>query len=140
MTIWIWIIWTWSISIWVHAPIVMQSKEAKITAVLSRSTERGKEFLNDFQIDNWAVYDKLDDFLSDANIDAIIICSPDKLHFEQASKSLLAWKHVLLEKPMTTIEKPWKTFKNHQNQWKNHWKTFGNHRKLANTHWRKPLK
>jgi predicted dehydrogenase len=37
-----------------------------------------------------------------AEIDAVSICTPDRLHAEQALRALEAGKHVLCEKPMTT--------------------------------------
>ena len=43
----------------------------------------------------------LDAVLADADIDLVSICSPSDTHFEYARKSLLAGKHVLVEKPMT---------------------------------------
>lgn len=39
--------------------------------------------------------------LSDENIDLIIICSPNQLHYNQVSKALKAGKHVIVEKPLT---------------------------------------
>ena len=43
-----------------------------------------------------------EDVLTDPEIDLVIISSPNNTHFEYAKKSLLAGKHVLVEKPMTT--------------------------------------
>jgi predicted dehydrogenase len=40
--------------------------------------------------------------LDDKSIQALSIATPDHLHFEQAKAALLAGKHVMLEKPMTT--------------------------------------
>ena len=40
--------------------------------------------------------------LEDESIDAIIIATPPKMHYELAKKSLLAGKHILVEKPFTT--------------------------------------
>jgi predicted dehydrogenase len=41
----------------------------------------------------------LDDALT-ADVDALVITTPNHLHCEQASKALMAGKHVLLQKPM----------------------------------------
>ena len=43
----------------------------------------------------------LDAVIADAEIDLVSICSPSDTHFDYARKSLLAGKHVLVEKPMT---------------------------------------
>lgn len=36
------------------------------------------------------------------DVDAVLICTPDRTHLELASAALVAGKHVLLEKPMTS--------------------------------------
>jgi predicted dehydrogenase len=49
--------------------------------------------------------DTITDFaklLDDEKIDAIIIATPDHLHFELAKESLLAGKHTFIEKPMAS--------------------------------------
>jgi scyllo-inositol 2-dehydrogenase (NADP+) len=43
----------------------------------------------------------INDVLSDADIDLVIVSSPNETHFDYARKSLLAGKHVLIEKPMS---------------------------------------
>ena len=40
--------------------------------------------------------------LSDASIDAVHICTPNALHYPMAKDALLAGKHVLCEKPLST--------------------------------------
>ncbi len=50
---------------------------------------------------NLNLYDNLDDALSE-NIDAYIVCTPPKTHYSIAKRILLAKKHVLVEKPITT--------------------------------------
>lgn len=43
-----------------------------------------------------------DELLSDKTVDAVVIATPVFSHFSLAKKALLAGKHVLLEKPMTS--------------------------------------
>jgi scyllo-inositol 2-dehydrogenase (NADP+) len=43
----------------------------------------------------------LDEILADKTIDLVSIASPNATHFEYAKKTLLAGKHVLVEKPFT---------------------------------------
>jgi len=43
-----------------------------------------------------------DNILGNNEIDAVVICTPAKTHFNLAKGAILAGKHVLVEKPMTT--------------------------------------
>lgn len=54
---------------------------------------------------NVKVAKSLDEVLADDSIDLVSICSPNATHFEYAKRTLLAGKHVLVEKPFTaTVE------------------------------------
>ena len=54
---------------------------------------------------NVKVAKSLDEVLADSSIDLVSICSPSATHFEYAKRTLLAGKHVLVEKPFTaTVE------------------------------------
>jgi 1,5-anhydro-D-fructose reductase (1,5-anhydro-D-mannitol-forming) len=56
-----------------------------------------------------AAHGDLDGLLAQPGIEAVWIASPSYLHFEQARATLLAGKHVLLEKPLAlTAEEAWK--------------------------------
>lgn len=46
--------------------------------------------------------DSLEEVLEDPDIDLVSICSPDATHFPYARRALLAGKHVLVEKPVTS--------------------------------------
>ncbi len=49
-----------------------------------------------------ADYETLDELLADPNVDAVTICSPIGLHFEQGLAAIRAGKHVHFNKTMTT--------------------------------------
>lgn len=49
-----------------------------------------------------SVTDSLDEVLSNRWIDAVIVATPASTHYEVAKRVLLAGKHVMVEKPMTT--------------------------------------
>ncbi|MEY2792131.1 MAG: hypothetical protein RJA76_123 [Bacteroidota bacterium] len=51
---------------------------------------------------NLQTYTDVDDFLAHAPIDAVVIATPVFLHYALAKKALLAGKHVLVEKPLTS--------------------------------------
>jgi scyllo-inositol 2-dehydrogenase (NADP+) len=54
---------------------------------------------------NVAITQNLEEVLADDTIDLVSICSPNATHFEYAKRTLLAGKHVLVEKPFTaTVE------------------------------------
>ncbi len=71
--------------------------DAEVVAVYSRSEEKGSKFAVENKLS--AYYTSLNELLSDTEIDAIYIASPNSCHFHQAKMSLLSGKHVLCEKP-----------------------------------------
>ncbi len=101
-TIGVGIIGTGSIANSCHGPVVNAVKDTSLVAVLSRDESKGKEFLIKCGEGNSTTHTSLDSFLRDPNIAVVIICSPDRLHAEQALACLKAGKHVLIEKPMAT--------------------------------------
>ncbi|MBN1642381.1 MAG: Gfo/Idh/MocA family oxidoreductase [Anaerolineae bacterium] len=49
-----------------------------------------------------AAYERYEDLLADPNVDAVTLCSPIGLHYEQAIAGVRAGKHVHVNKTMTT--------------------------------------
>src|SRR6185369_3757963 len=47
-----------------------------------------------------AAYDDFDELLTDPAVKVVHLTSPNRLHFEQSRKALLAGKHVVCEKPL----------------------------------------
>lgn len=47
------------------------------------------------------IVDSIDQLLANPEIDLVIICSPNQLHYSQARAALEAGKHVIVEKPFT---------------------------------------
>ncbi len=81
------------------AEAISQSEHGKLTAVASRSVERGQAFAKTYNVPT--VYTSYEDLVNDPNIDIIYIATPHSFHYPQAKLCLEAGKHVLLEKPST---------------------------------------
>jgi scyllo-inositol 2-dehydrogenase (NADP+) len=83
-----------------HAPLLAVLENFEITKVLSSNPEKVHEDLG-----NVEVVSNIQHILDDSSIQLVIITTPNILHFEMAKQSLLAGKHVVLEKPMVnTVE------------------------------------
>jgi predicted dehydrogenase len=74
-----------------------------LSAVYSRSKERGEEFLKDIN-KTACIFTDLNEMAKDSEIDAVYIASPNSLHFEQAMLMVENKKHVIVEKPMVISE------------------------------------
>ncbi|CAH0163583.1 scyllo-inositol 2-dehydrogenase (NADP(+)) [Peribacillus sp. Bi96] len=78
-----------------HAPLLSVLGQFQIAKVVSSKQEKVQKDLKDVE-----VVGSLDEILEDGSIDLVVITTPSGLHFEMAKQSLLAGKHVVLEKPM----------------------------------------
>ena len=81
------------------AEALVKSKQGKLSAIASRSAERGQEFAKRFGVER--VYSQYAELMADPNIDIIYIATPHSHHFQIAMQCLEAGKNVLLEKPLT---------------------------------------
>ncbi|EJD07388.1 NAD-binding protein [Fomitiporia mediterranea MF3/22] len=75
----------------------------KIVAVGSRSVDSARKFIDD-EIKDSSVkaYGSYDELFADQNVDAVYIGTPHTLHYTNSKSALLAGKHVLCEKPVTS--------------------------------------
>lgn len=78
-----------------HAPLLSVLDEFEMTKVVSSNKEKVHQDLSDVE-----VVSCLEEVLEDATIDLVVITTPSGLHYEMAKQSLMAGKHVILEKPM----------------------------------------
>jgi predicted dehydrogenase len=82
-----------------HAIAARSLDNANICAAADVEETRRLAFQKDYGVGN--VYSDYQELLRDANIDAVIICLPNFLHFPASLAALEAGKHVLCEKPPT---------------------------------------
>ncbi|MEF3306019.1 Gfo/Idh/MocA family protein [Paenibacillus sp. GYB003] len=92
---------TGGISQWHGRQLLELSGEAEIAALADPNADSRDKFIHKFGLDGVAVHDDYRDMLNECALDAVVICSPHTLHFEQATDALKAGCHVLVEKPMT---------------------------------------
>ncbi len=84
-------------------PALKTLPQAQLWSVLSRDKNRATAFAKQHAAAApQPAHDNLDEFLTDPQLQAVIIASPDKLHAEQVIACAKAGKHVLVEKPFVT--------------------------------------
>jgi scyllo-inositol 2-dehydrogenase (NADP+) len=74
-----------------------ETGEFVLTAVYSRTEEKGREFAEKFEIPHR--FNDLDTFVRSEEFDAVYIASPNSFHADQAILCMNHGKHVLCEKP-----------------------------------------
>jgi predicted dehydrogenase len=84
----------------VHTEALRRLGNVEVVAVAGSSKERAQKFADEVYIDR-ATGDYRE-LLSDPEIKAVHICSPNSLHFEQAMTSMASGKHILCEKPLAS--------------------------------------
>lgn len=72
--------------------------DVSLEALYSRTLETAEDFCKKFAITE--AFDSIDVMLSESDIDAVYIASPNSLHYEHARKCLESGKHVFVEKPL----------------------------------------
>jgi len=73
-------------------------KDAELTAVASRDSDKAKEFAQKYNCTK--AYNSYDALFEDENVDIIYIATPHNSHAELSIKALENGKHVLCEKPI----------------------------------------
>lgn len=79
-------------------PVLHQHPRANLIAVCGRNQDRAREMAETFRIPQvYADYRKM---IQLANLDAIVIATPDDTHYEMTMVALDAGLHILCEKPI----------------------------------------
>jgi 1,5-anhydro-D-fructose reductase (1,5-anhydro-D-mannitol-forming) len=84
----------------VAAPALLQAKEAELLGAVGSSSEKGAEFSRQHLLPK--VYKSFADVLTDKDVEAVWIASPNHLHSSMAIACAEAGKHILVEKPLST--------------------------------------
>src|SRR5882672_7683281 len=84
-----------------YVRIFNELAESRVVAVCDQSADRLKEVARRFP----GVYltAQVDDAASQPGVDAVVVCTEATTHFNVTRRLLLAGKHVLVEKLLTTI-------------------------------------
>ena len=84
-----------------YARIFSELPGARVVAVCDGRADRLKDLAERFP--NVYLTTQVDDALQHEGVDAVVVCTNAATHFDVTSRALLAGKHVLVEKPLTTI-------------------------------------
>ena len=76
-------------------PAIIKSEFAELEIIGSRSTDKAKEFANEYNCKKFGTYE---DVISDDSVDVIYISTPIGTHAEWSKKATQAKKHVYVEK------------------------------------------
>jgi predicted dehydrogenase len=82
-----------------HAAALMDLEESQFCAVYSRTFSRARAFAEKYDV---KAYDSLEEMISDANIEAVIIGTPHPAHAGPAVTAMSAGVHVMVEKPLAS--------------------------------------
>jgi 2-hydroxy-4-carboxymuconate semialdehyde hemiacetal dehydrogenase len=81
-----------------HARALRELGGVQFGSVVGRRPEATEEFAREWGFAHWTL--SLEEALARPGLDAVVICSPSEQHAEQAERSLVAGKHVLVEIPL----------------------------------------
>jgi 1,5-anhydro-D-fructose reductase (1,5-anhydro-D-mannitol-forming) len=84
----------------VAAPVLKRNRDVNLLGAAGSTGERSAQFAQQHGLPR--SYRDPAELLSDRDIDAVWICSPNHLHAEQVAQCAAAGKHVLVEKPLAT--------------------------------------
>ncbi len=79
-----------------HAPVIEAVPRLKLLKVVERSGDEARKRYPQVEVVRDA-----DDLLRDDRVALVVVTTPNATHFELARRSLLAGKHVVVEKPFT---------------------------------------
>lgn len=76
--------------------------DVEVMALLEKNIERGRQILSNLGLPEDILVDDFDKIVSNPDVDAVWIVSPNSLHAPQALAAMSSGKHVFCEKPAST--------------------------------------
>ncbi len=83
-----------------HAPFLDVHPGFNLKKIVERYHQHAKEIYPYITVVN-----DFNELLDDREIDLVVICTPNRLHYPIAKKCLMAGKHIVVEKPFTPTSK-----------------------------------
>ncbi|HZP84797.1 MAG TPA: Gfo/Idh/MocA family oxidoreductase [Chthonomonadaceae bacterium] len=84
-----------------HLPDAIANPQVLLTALCRRDPEAREKMATRFGVPMEHAYEDWQRMLDSVELDAVLIATPNALHYEQAKAALERGLHVLVEKPMT---------------------------------------
>jgi predicted dehydrogenase len=81
------------------AKSIDNAKNAKLTAIASKTTDKLSKFKNEFNINSNNCYDDYEKLLSSDEVDIVYITLPNTFHFHWIMQAIKKDKRILIEKP-----------------------------------------
>jgi scyllo-inositol 2-dehydrogenase (NADP+) len=79
-----------------HAPLIHANPHLRLTHIVQRHGNESQQ-----KYPHAKVIREVDTLLADPSVDLVVVATPNASHFEIATKSLQARKHVVVDKPFT---------------------------------------
>jgi predicted dehydrogenase len=81
-----------------HLPCLMSHPHAVIAAICGRNRDHAEEMAKKYEIP--IVFTNYREMIEKGNLHALVICSPDDMHYQMTMDALDAGLHVMCEKPL----------------------------------------
>ena len=81
-----------------HIACLVNNQNAEVVAVCARNAVKAREVANTYGIGT--VYTDYREMLAKAGLDAVVVATPDDLHYQMVNEALDSRLHVLCEKPL----------------------------------------
>ena len=83
---------------WIHLPALRSQQRARLVAICGRARDRAQQMATKYGIPQ--VFTDYREMIEKADLHAVVIASPDDLHYPMTMDALDAGLHVMCEKPL----------------------------------------